>query len=116
MNFIEAAQKARDTGCAIRRPIWGANVRVVANELSETVLASTSRPYGDIFGILADDWEIVEEAPKQLTFLEAVAEMKQGKKARRLEWPDRTLTMRLDGPWFVCNGISKALCCHDIEA
>jgi hypothetical protein len=46
--------------------------------------------------ILADDWEIVPEPPKMMTFQEAVKAMKEGKEVRRQSWKNPAAKINLD--------------------
>ena len=74
LNFIEAVQAAIETGCKIKR----------TEDTMATSVCKLSTLTVHVTAILADDWEIVPDPPKTMTFQEAVAALTEGKIVKRL--------------------------------
>ena len=86
LNFIEAVQAAK-AGKRIRRASWALNCAVADVNNYFYYIGQNDSFFICIVDILADDWEIVPEPPKTMTFMEAWTAMKEGKKVKRLEMP-----------------------------
>ena len=84
LNIIEAVQTAQ-SGKKIRRASWLPG-EAIYHSSDRFRFASDDRLYENFlaYDIRADDWEILLEPPKTMTFMEAWAAMKEGKKAKRL--------------------------------
>ena len=84
MNFIEAI-KAKQDGKRVMRK----NVALLIGVDSDGL---TGEPHSfclttpDVRAMLAEDWEIVPEPPKTMTFMEAMAKVRKGKKVYRVCW------------------------------
>jgi len=87
LNIIEAVQTAQ-SGKKIRRASWLPG-EAIYHSSDRFRFASDDRLYENFlaYDIRADDWEIVPEPPKTMTFMEAWTAMKEGKKVKRLEMP-----------------------------
>jgi hypothetical protein len=85
MTFSEALQAAK-AGHKIRMARWVpvSYFYLVDKQLFNENGYATSSIHTSY--LLGDDWEIVPEPPKTMTFTEAMAEVKAGKKVRRLSW------------------------------
>ena len=85
LNFIEAVQAA-NAGYGVRRAAWSAKSYVYAADdhlqYTDGKCVSTVQPF--LENLLAEDWEIVIEPPKTMTFAEMLGELRQMKKVRRL--------------------------------
>jgi len=88
LNFIEAVQMAKETGRRIRRASWSPNISWGfdsdslryfrgGQKTDEGILANFSN-------LSAEDWVIVPDPPKTMTFQEAVEAMRNGKVVQRL--------------------------------
>jgi hypothetical protein len=89
LNFIEAVQAAKSGQKVRRAELWDDAYICVDSTLGEVMRCRGDYtkplcPLVDDF--LATNWEIVPDPPKTMTFMEAVEEMKQGKKVSRLVW------------------------------
>jgi hypothetical protein len=99
LNFIEAVQAASG-GKKIRRACWTRGEYVFFNDDNGVFVygnGHTESLKALPRNILADDWEIVPEPPKTMTFMEAVVEIEAGKKVRRLAWRKDWHARRLTG-------------------
>ena len=78
LNVMEAVRAAKD-GKKIRRASWLPG-EAIYHSSDRFRFACDDRLYENFltYDILADDWEIVPEPPKTMTFQEAVEAMKQG--------------------------------------
>jgi hypothetical protein len=118
MNFIEAVLAAQD-GHKIRRAGWCSAFIDKNNKMRNDVNDRLFEPV--ISDYLADDWEIVLEPPKTMTFTKAMAAVKAGKKVRRMipGWETVNIETELRGPQKRLNHV--AICTYapsfdDIEA
>lgn len=92
MNFIEAVKLGTENGKKIKREYWTCQyIRFIdfGNEL-EVVLTSNigieskGKYIPTSTDIIATDWELCSEKPKNVTFQEAFKALKNGKRIRRL--------------------------------
>jgi len=84
LNFVEALEMAR-AGHVIKRV--GETFLSFKTRDGILALADGVNIFSPIVDdMLADDWEAVSPQPKTMTFMEAVAAMKGGKKVRRNAW------------------------------
>jgi hypothetical protein len=89
MNFIEAVRAAKETGCKIKRTRWSKDdalycrcSEMYSNDEEEEKLRYVAN-------ILADDWQIVADPPKEIHlmgFVEAMAKVKSGYAVKRKHW------------------------------
>ena len=88
MNFIEAVKAAMD-GKKIRRACWGSDgfgFLTTCKDGMSFVNEDNDGCHVLHLWVLADDWEIVPEPPKTMSFIDAWAEAKKGRKIARLKW------------------------------
>ena len=85
LNFVEAVKAAKN-GKKIRQASWrnDDSLKLVCGLLGHVATGQTMFLSAEHW--LANDWEIVQDHPKTMGFMEAWAEAKKGKKIARLEW------------------------------
>jgi len=89
LNFIEAVQAAKETGCKIRRPNWIEELHWFIDRIGQIRSSEGCAIMAHIGHIRADDWEIVPDPPKTIrlmSFGEAMAKVKEGRAVRREDW------------------------------
>ena len=108
MNFIEAVKAAMERK-KVRRAKWqdkntdGSPSCLVVYGIYLRFLDGQDF-FPSIETILAEDWEIVEDPPKTMGFMEAWEQAKQGKKIARLSWANGVHAVfdRQDGSLIFC--------------
>jgi len=85
LNFMEVVRAAKETGCKIRRADWSNYDFVLKLWLGRYY----TKHEGTLYEFLqedfdANDWEIVSELPKTMTFHEMLEMLREGKKVKRL--------------------------------
>jgi len=85
LNFVEAVKAAKN-GKKIRQASWrnDDSLKLVCGLLGHVATGQTMFLSAEHW--LANDWEIVQDHPKTMGFMEAWAEAKKGKKIARLAW------------------------------
>jgi hypothetical protein len=89
MNIIEAVKAAKETGCEIRRATWATSVKLYISSGSFLCYAINRMFQPHVDDLLADDWEIVADPPKEIHlmgFVEAMAKVKTGYAVKRKHW------------------------------
>jgi hypothetical protein len=96
MTFTEAVQAAKN-GHKIRQAGWRppCYLYFVTDKFTDEEDRAFSRLYRDDF--LADDWEIVPEPPKTMTFTEAIEKSEGGTPVQRIGWNDLCVMFGTEG-------------------
>ena len=102
MNFIEAVRAAKN-GKKIKRAGWLPACELGIDDTGYVLVYAHRADEAKVFSahichILADDWVVVSEPQKTMTWTEALELLKNGKKVRRLSWgnPSYHLVEKMD--------------------
>ena len=100
LNFSEAVHAAKETGRRIRRASWlnkGFVIRLCKDD--DRYYTICDEPHIFVQAEFdANDWEVVPNPPKPMTFQEAMEKVREGKSVRRLQWVNDFICRHNDMP------------------